>query len=637
MKKKTTATIASAPPREDAIQFNLPAVNQRNERYRDLMYMSKDDSLKLLQPLRDIIRDATVEAVPGSSSKAMDKFQQYLKIANPGKMHKDDLIETYVSFTGVAENVHTLALMDPKLLECWKQIIISPQILSDTIKKISGRGIQIYYRSSWGHDNFFMDCAFFPLTCLQVWNFYGWRFRDEDTTFKFTLDPATRRKLCDIFYGESYLAPDLADELPDNEKFTVCNFEKSISSDLMYFDGLSLTGSPLTPTTGAVGASKLKAIKKSLNTPEFPSFDVPYHLDRIELLTLAYFTLRDSLSTENEAITPDSFAKDVLEEFPEWISGKLFEAFLPAFKGFTKSWTENNFAEEYNLAVQILLAPAAKKWMSLSNLQIRFLCMENPEVAQTTYLRLFPAYARDKNGLRPKDETTYTRNSKDPGINWFKQIEFPFLLHWMEFLCAVGIVEIAYAKDPADAKDDPLEGMRYVRLTPLGRYAFGIDKEYHVPQVAEAYQLEYDDANAIITVLTPNCPYTVFLSQICRRIGGARFRISPESLIHGCDKKSDVEKRIYKLRRIIPVDNHPWLQSIIDETQKRITSITPEKIKYKILKIDAESPALIRALTANKEIREKCRFAEGFLLLVPSAFLERFRAICSSIGYLPST
>lgn len=162
MKKKTTDTIASAAPREGAIQFNLPAVNRTNGRYMDVVYMSKDDSLKLLQPLRDIIRDATVEAVPGSSSKAMDKFQQYLKIDNPGKMHKDDLIETYVSFTGVAENVHTLALMDPKLLECWKQIIISPQILSDTIKKISGRGIQAYYKSSWGQDNFFMDCAFFP-------------------------------------------------------------------------------------------------------------------------------------------------------------------------------------------------------------------------------------------------------------------------------------------------------------------------------------------------------------------------------------------------------------------------------------------------------------------------------------------
>lgn len=613
------------------ITLHLPHISSKKG--DDLiMSLNKDDLLALLKPLKDFLRDKTISFSEQTPPSMKDLIARLKDKALSARLLKEELAKIYTSFSFDSTNIYATAAPGTPEGKCWEQILLSPEIESDTLSDILKRDIVVRYTGYWS-SFFFTECLFSHLVVLERATHYSktGRWGEYSYFYNLSVSPRSREKLAALYFGKESVTPKILSDLPDDNNLQKLNFEKFIPADLTYLSALGMTGIPLSETKGTVSATKMKAIKSSFHTGQFPTKDDDYPFDRSELLVYAYFNTSFSNKKDTKGIDPGTFARNVVSKLPKRIVGPQFGLFLPAFKGFTKVWTEMSTVEAVTAAIDSLLKPSAEGWMSLSNLKMRFLCCDLMGWTEYAYNSLFTSQGRSKHTLR---RVTDNLDSfcKSSGIKWFDEVDFPFVLHWIKFLCAIGMLEIAV--DPDAAPDDPLEGMRYARLTPLGRYAYAIDNKYTAPEQGEACQLEFDDKNLILTIVGKNCPYTLFLEQISSPIGSTRFKITPESILKGCINDREAEARIDNLKKIIKIDTCPNLSSAINEARLRTKCTEKTSKSYSILKISRQVPGFAEFLTSEKSIREHCLFAESSLILIEKSFLPQFKTICNNHGYL---
>lgn len=595
----------------------------------DLNRLGKEEIRNLLESLVKMIQEGKL-IDSDNSSRVMKNYFMILK--QPGwfpKLLKDQLKQIYDSFVSDDNNFLSVARVDIRYQQFWEKMLESYELDSYQVEDILGRPIKIEFYYGWGK-NYVPEALFFPLEVTDFSRYYSYNSRSTNSTYYTVSLPCKERvKLLELFGKKDLLLPLLSKELPSGENLIVEDFEGRISTDLITLSGIALSGSILS-ANGSISAASIKRIKKQYQFAEFLPVSRPWPLDRVELVVFTYFL---ELSKERKRdITVTNFAKFAVDKLPGLISGTQFNIFFPAFQGFTKSWSNESFAKEIASDVKALLLPAFDEWMSLENFRLRILSLYAEKDRGRDVYKLFTGRDRSRNVLRRKIDKEHEDDSKWTvlSIDWFEEIGFKFAVHWLKFLCAIGIVDLAVTED---RDDDPLEGIRYVKVTALGRYAFGIDKDYTPKQSEELSGLEYDDTNRIITISNEQSPYLMFLSQVGKQISTTRFYISTESLMKGCKKRSDLETRVQNLKTIIDVKKEPNLKAVIDEAFKR-TDCATESSGYSLLKLRPDLPGLLKVIMTDPELRKISLLTEHSRILVKTSDLEKFNTLCAANGYL---
>ncbi|MDE6095519.1 MAG: hypothetical protein K2G52_04960 [Muribaculaceae bacterium] len=618
--------IKSDPGTDEYIYINLPAVNPEKTNPA-LTKLNKDDIRDLIAPMRKILANKKLKFSNSSDPLLIHIFSNLSDSILWNRLLKDELAEIYTSFCADIWNLVNIGMADKKLERTWREILFSEEVSPQAVEKILGRNIVAKMSWHW-NSRLYFECLFSPLTFADDSSYYY--SSSNRFNHPLSLYPEARKKLLEAFYGKETIAPEIFDKIPEDENFVISNFEQQMPSELNLLSGIGMTGNPLASSTGALTAAKLKSIKKSYPIDEFkPSF-AKWHLDRTELMVTAYF-LQDAKQTTSA--DPGKFAKFIIQKLPSLLKPANFGMLLPEFKGFTKSWAEVSNAKALTDTITAIIRPSADGWMSLSNLRVRVICGECSHWDHAPYHHLFPSKGRSRHSLKRKDDKLEFYESHSNNIRWFSEIDFPFVLHWLKLLCAVGILEIAETDNISDNTDN-LEGLCYVRLTPLGRYALGIDQKYVATESVSPYELDFDEKNCIITILSDSCPYTLFLRQISSAIGSHRFRITPLSLIQGCSSQEDLEDRITKLQKLVTPERSETLKTIIEEARKRVGCVEPVNEPYVLFKIKPDIPGFVEFLSTNKEIRENVVFAQNSMILVRHGFLNKFISICNKNGYI---
>ncbi|MBD5356846.1 MAG: hypothetical protein HDR88_07570 [Bacteroides sp.] len=614
------------------IELMLKAVDIQKQG-TELMKLGKDNLRDIIIPLAYFLQPYAVSATKGSSPDIAHMMSQISNIKYFNKLLKEQLAQLYISFGTDLKNIYAVARCDSRLEEAWKLILNSPEISSVDIEDVLKRKLNVVSTPYWG-TSYFCELIFSPLIVLEI-DRYRYSFSgNRDNKYKFTLLTDSREKLVKAFFGEKALEPIVMEKLPEGKDLIIENFEKCISSDLSFLSGIAMTDSVLS-STGAVTAAKIKSLKKTFKTLEFQTVTNEWSIDRIEMLVNAFFlfdTYGGKYGEKVDTKNPAKFAKFIVDTLPLCLSSTKFGAFLPAFKGFTKTWTDSSNAGTITKIIGKLLSTAADGWLSLENLRLRYLCTGSS--GSSSYTHLFSLESISRHTLKRKSDNLDTYDMRSKGIDWVNEVDFPFVVHWIRFLCGAGLLEIAEEKNSGELKDDMLEGIRYVRLTPLGRYAYGFDNKYTPIKATISTEFEIDDSNCIITVLSDNCPYTLFLQQISVAISTNRFHITPESLLKNCDSYHKVYDRLDNLEAIIDVEKSPGLKAVIDEVDKRVKCAEYLPDDYVILKLRPDLPGLVKIITTNKDIRSNVILAEQGILLVKRSFLYRLKNICSNNGYL---
>lgn len=611
--------------------ITLPSINKK-EIY-GLNKLLKDEVYSLIEPLAKLIRKDKLTLSP-LSNKAMKGL--YGDMASPATMHsllKDQLISIYSSFASEASNIFAVAAVESKIETFWKTMLQSYELSMAEAVAILGREIQAKHYYGWG-TNFVPEVLFFPLDVKYAAPSYYYYDSDKRRErIAYQLPASYRRKFTDYFLGPSAGQPHCYKTLPDDRSLTVENFEPQIATDLVTLAGLALNGSMLS-ANGSISASVVKRIKKQSRIKEFiPTLD-EWPLDRIELLSFTYFYELKKEGKATSDIPVKRFVRYAVNNLPEQLSATQFNSFIPTFQGFTKTWAEKSYAREIAFMVRKLLQPAQEDWMDMDNFRLRLL--NSNDFEDISVFQLFKYTDREKSNLRRRSEKDVESVSEKivKPIDWFGEIGYRFALNWIRYLCAIGVVEIAMEKEVKETDADPLGGMRFVRLTALGRYAFELDNDY-VPTPAEDLGgIEYDSLNGIITVVTADSPYIMFLSTVAKQISPTRFKISLESLMKGCRKKSELENRIISLKAVINIDKEPELLKITKEALSRTECAVKEE-GYSLLKLQKNLSGLLELIATHKELRSMTILtANRSMVLVKTINLDKFYAICAANGYL---
>lgn len=596
---------------------------------RSLSSLYSEKRRALLEPFAEMVREGQLSASPISSNKMKEFLRELRKTTGLDLISETGQTQLYNAFAGELTNVLAVARADKRYEEAWKRLITTLEVSTMSIGQQLGREVRVATAYSW-HSNIFPELLFSPLTVTDIWERFSREKRSYTLHGVLSMTAEVRKVLSDLFFGIMARIPLLTESLPEGRNLKTEVFEQATATDLMTLEGVALNGSLLSAngSISAVAVKKVKA-KTGLSDFNFPA-DGMWPLDRVELLCLTYFTLLGT-KKDKSPIDIKQLALFAVEEMPRMIIGPMFSSFLPRLQGFTKTWTANSYASRITGAVKHILTLSMRCWLGLENFRMQLLCSEIEGNHNFIYLNLFSFQDREKAKLQRKaDKEKGIEQPRE--IEWFEEIGFKFAVHWIKYLCALGIVEIAYDPDAKETENDPMEGMRYVRLTPLGLYAFRMETDYTPKAPEGSLDIDFDARNRILTI-DANSPFQMFLDRITKRISPTRFHISVESLLKGCTNADQLTQRIDNLRTIIDPKKEPALQAIIDEA-KRHTYCAAREGGYSLLRLRPDLPGLREAILTNKELREMTILAGPTLALVKTHKLDRFNAICAAYGFL---
>lgn len=589
-----------------------------------LYRLNKDEVEALLLSFSKIARSDQYMLSPTSAATMKERYKFLCEKGNLRKITKDEQIALYLAFANNLTNIPAIASKDKAYDEAWRELLTHYEVRASKFIEIFGRAIERKTYYGWGYKTI-PEAIFFAVNIDATGS-----YNPSSEYDIYSVAPKNRRILSEYFFGKSFLEPKLSETLPEDGNFIVENFESQIATDILTLDAVALNNNIL-KSNGAISTSAVKTIKKQTKIREFHSFGEVWPLDRIELVSLTYFIEKIKMA-KNGAISVNSLAKFAVNEMPKIIEGSQFSSFFPEYQGFNKQWAQDSYMKILTEIIADFIKAAGKEWMSLSNLRLRLLCSEED---RGSILKFFPPKGRYKSFLmRRAENNEAVKPDFYDSIDWFEDITLKFAIHWLKYLCAVGVVELAIDRDYNGSEKYPLDGLRYVRLTGLGRYAFGLTATYTPPaaEISEGSP-EYDSQNGIITLPNPDSPYKMFLSTIARQIGPSRFKLTVESLMKGCRKKFELENRINSLKTVINFDREAGLSDLVKEALNRTDCVEREG-GYSLLKIKKHQKEIISLILNDKGLREIATVTPNKMVLVKTSALDKFFTLCINNGYL---
>jgi hypothetical protein len=199
-------------------------------------------------------------------------------------------------------------------------------------------------------------------------------------------------------------------------------------------------------------------------------------------------------------------------------------------------------------------------------------------------------------------------------------------------LSSLGLAQVALS--PLHRSESPFARVEYARLTPLGRYAFGLTDEYEPPQIEQRAYFELDPERLIIRSLADPNPYGQLLLDSSVSISKNRFETSPSSFLANCHNREDVERKIALFKQFISSELPPLWKQFFDSLLQHCHPLTTETATYRHYRLSPDNTDLIRLITTDERIRQLVIRAEGYLILVRQEDLNKFETILKKYGYL---
>ena len=631
VKKPVVITRPQRGPEEvKAGEICLPLPHKFDQRV-NLTSLSVDSTRRILMPLISMLRDGELTVSDDSSTRMLTTAVEMTDRKKELHVTKDRMADLYYSFSQDLTNILATAKADKRYDDAWRRLITNFGVESTSLKSELGRDPEMTVSYGWNRE-VVPDVMFFPVVVLGARQWWNRHISDYEIYGTLSLRAKDRKTLSDLFFGKESTSARLSASLPEGSGLLTENFEHATVTDILTLDGVALNGS-LLAANGSISTVAVKKVKGKTTIGNFTHLPGKWPADRVEMLCLTYFTYLDYTKTKS-GVDIKKLAKFAVNTMPDLLTGPIFNTFMPAWQGFTRSWTAETYADDLTEAVYSIITVARKEWLNLDNFRMQLMCSDIEDgYEDMRHLYLFPYYkGREKASLVRKidKENDGKKGWKIKDIDWFEEIGFRFAVHWIKYLCALGMLELAV--DPAADEEDPMEGLRYARLTALGRYAFEIDREY-TPKAAEGDTgVEFDAQNGIITIAADS-PFQMFLGNVAKKISPTRFRISSETLLKGCRWKAELENRIKNLQVILDPEKEPELKKMID-TALSHTDCAEREGGYSLLKLRPDLPGLREILISDKELREMTILAGPALALVKTSKMDRFNTILASHGYL---
>lgn len=550
---------------------------------------------------------------------------------------QNQLKSRWVDLLSLFYNSHNFMLiideLPKRLFNLWREVLRNHYVISSDVNKIMGANC--FQKDRWGYDDTKLSKplnSYFAQTRHKANVDKGGYYRDWDT---FVYDKLSyRQELLKKFY------PDLAtisscDRLPDGSNLKCYNNENIVLAKLPTL-AMLYESNQLPHTINKQPASVVKKAQKALSLPDFFS----NYPDRTQvplstsLLVNYYIFFREYTRQEALPIEPEQLIKRI---FKETFQIKPYNEFtlpvlLPYLKGIKKSKLKSyNFRHVIKALLTLLGNHHDKNWLSVDQL-IMGLRMED-EQNENSFLLLSTSEIDDmdlRNGfIEDKKQCCYIHLG-----NLVHQLSEPFVKAVLFALSTLGMVEIAY-REPQAGDTSPYDGLQYVRLTELGKYALEITDSY-APQFSgnDSPAFELDDQRLLIKILHEDSPFKPLLDDYADCITPTLYNVSYESFLRNCSTRFDVEHKVKIFNQYISKKQPQVWKDFMDDIAKRCNPFGIPNDNYMILTIPKDNTDLQRLVLTHPAIRRYVLKAENYMLLIKEDDYDKFSTALKKFGYL---
>lgn len=517
-------------------------------------------------------------------------------------------------------------------VDLWHEVLRHHYVISSDVNKIMGGNC--FKRNYWSYNDHLIEplCFYFSETRHKANVDKSGHYRDWDY---FIYDKLSyRQELLKKFF------PKLAtisgnDSLPTDSNLKCYNNENIVFAKLptlaMLYDS-----DQLPHVMNKQTASVVKKAQKALSLPDFFSTypDSPQAPLSTSLLVNYYIFFRIYIKQEKLPTEPELLIKRIFNETFQTNSYNDFtlSVLLPYIKGIKKNKLETyNYRYVINALLTLLHKHHKKNWLSVDQLIMGL--RTSSEQNEEYFLLVSPYYIDDmdlRNGfIEDKKQNRYIHLG-----NLVCQLSEPFVKAVLFALSTLGIVEVAY-RDPQDGDTSPYDGLQYVRLTSLGKYALGITDSYE-PLFTndDTPSFELDDQRLLIKILRKDSPFVQLLADFADGITPSLYSASYESFLRGCTTRFDVDRKVKMFSQYICKKQPQVWKQFLTDVLDRCNPFSIPKDEYLILTIPKDNTELQRLVLTSPAIRRYVTKAEGYLLLVKKSDWGKLTTAMKKQGYL---
>ncbi len=221
--------------------------------------------------------------------------------------------------------------------------------------------------------------------------------------------------------------------------------------------------------------------------------------------------------------------------------------------------------------------------------------------------------------------------------SYYDALVKPVIEGTMFLFAAFGLLDIAC--DDVDVSVmgkscySPYEGLRYIRLTPLGSYVFKLSSFYNPPEITNNTSLELSKDSLTIIADESDTNAATLLQPYTERISPNRFRTEYSFFLKNCKTKKQLSDKIKLFRQIIVVDVPPYWENFFKELEAKIDPLQKASDIY-VYKIPPENTVLINLIARDPDLKKYCMKGEGYHILIKKSHLSKFKNRLGSFGYL---
>lgn len=245
----------------------------------------------------------------------------------------------------------------------------------------------------------------------------------------------------------------------------------------------------------------------------------------------------------------------------------------------------------------------------------------------------FDAVPRKSKGWRSGRWQSIRRDERMDVVTW------PLFSGLALGLASLGLVEVAYTDPTNDLYSvgshsflSPFEGVKAVRLTALGAYAFGVSEILDIPEL-ESNEAKLHFAPDRLHVLGEKIdPLTeVALRDYMEPVGPGFFKMTRSSFLKSCQTTGDVAEHIRQFRQRLPMELPPlWNEFFADLSQE--PAVLKREGSWTVYSLP-EKPEIRNAFMQDPTLRQHTLKVEGWRVAIEKSALAQVEKRLRVLGF----
>jgi len=217
-------------------------------------------------------------------------------------------------------------------------------------------------------------------------------------------------------------------------------------------------------------------------------------------------------------------------------------------------------------------------------------------------------------------------------------VDIPYLKGNLFLFAAFGLLAVSYTEPATDgqfAQDwySEYDGIQAVKLTHLGAYVLGIEKEYQPAVNEPAAKLVFDENALLVRAEGDTQLMNTLIGNYLEKISATRYIFNAGHFLKDCGSAADIKNKIAIFKQStgtpLPPLWNDYLQSLLSNTKA-----IDQQNDIVVFQLAANDKALQQLIVQDAVIKKLVLKAELFHILVLKDNLAKFKSRMKELGYL---